>query len=132
EFRRVLFRSGRGSVPPQRLSESTPAFAEMAAPGSTFEGEWHERAFLESDEFARALGWRSTPDPKEFIDAANSYAAAQLDLHAQYAETTGLPAVRDSVQRLQQQLAEAQNEPLSCVLCLGRGGGFISKAAFLR
>ncbi len=124
--------AGRGSVPPQRIADATPSFAEMAAPGTAFEGEWHERAFLESDEFARALGWRTTPDPKEIVDAANRYAAAQLELHAQYAEISGLAGLRDSIERLKGDVAAAQSAPLSCLLCLGRGGGFLSKASYLK
>src|SRR3954452_11167642 len=53
--------AGRGSVPPARLSESTPLFAEMAIPGSVFTGSWQERGFLQNQELTRALGWRSVP-----------------------------------------------------------------------
>ena len=123
--------AGRGSVPPQRVSDATPAFAEMAIPGTSFEGEWKERSFLENEEFQRLLGWRNVPDVASMLDAANQYAAAQLDLHAQYAEVIGLGSLQESVRQLKEQVATACATPLSCILCLGWGSGFISKAPFL-
>ncbi len=122
--------AGRGSVPPQRISEATPVFAEMAVPGTSFSGDWDERKFLEEQELVRALGWRSVPSPKLIIDAANGYAAAQIDLHQKYAEGAGLPILSNAVNRLKEELAAVQSEPLSCVLCLGWGAGFLSKTAF--
>lgn len=122
--------SGRGSVTAQRVAEATPVFAEMASPGTAFEGNWEERTFLENPELMRALGWRSVPDPKMIVDATNRYAAAQLELHAHYSETAGLTRVRESVAQLQKQIGATENEPLSCVACLGWGSGFLSKAAF--
>ena len=123
--------SGRGSVPPQRSSEATPTFTEMAAPGTAFSGEWQERAFFENQELTRALGWRSVPDPKTFTDAANQYAEAQLNLHTRYAALTGLDLLDRTLQRLKEELASVRTTPLGCLLCLGWGSGFISKAAFL-
>lgn len=123
--------AGRGNVPSQRMGESTPTFAEMAVPGTVFEGDWRERAFLENSEFLRAMGWRSTPNLKVIVDAANDYATAQLDLHAQYAASAGLAALVSEVKSLQEQLAAARSEPHSCLLCLGWGAGFLSKTGFL-
>ncbi len=40
--------AGRGSVPNQRITESTPDFVEMAVPGTQFGGVWSERKFLEN------------------------------------------------------------------------------------
>jgi CRISPR-associated protein Csm5 len=71
--------AGRGNVAPQRVADSTPTFAEMAVPGTTFAGEWDERTFFENPELARSLGWRSAPDLGTIIEAANRYAAAQLE-----------------------------------------------------
>jgi CRISPR-associated protein Csm5 len=123
--------AGRGSVSPQRISESTPVFTEMAIPGTSFEGTWEERTFFENQELTRALGWRSVPDPKLITDAANQYAAAQLDLHARYADITGLGGLAETVQCLRSELESAQSASLTCLLCLGWGSGFVSKAAFL-
>ncbi len=123
---------GRGSVPPQKVKDSTPVFAEMAAPGTVFQGQWQERSFLENPEFTRALGWRSVPNPKIIVDAANEYAAAQIELHRQYAETSGLSGLGKTVERLKTELEAAQASPLSCLVSLGWGSGFLSKAAFLQ
>jgi CRISPR-associated protein Csm5 len=123
--------AGRGSVPPQRLPEATPVFAEMAVPGTSFSGDWDERKFFEEQDMARALGWRSAPSPKLIMDAANAYAAAQIDIHLKYAEMSGLPHLVNAINRLKDELAAVQSAPLSCLLCLGWGAGFLSKSAFL-
>jgi hypothetical protein len=116
---------------PARLAESTPLFAEMAIPGSVFGGSWQERDFLRNQELTRALGWRSVPSAKAIIDSANEYAEAQIALHLRYAEAANLPALAATVRRLQEELAAAQSAPLTCLLCLGWGGGFTSKAGYL-
>lgn len=123
--------AGRGSVPTQRISEATPIFAEMAAPGTTFSGEWTERTFLENPELTRALGWRSVPDVGQFTEAANKYAAAQLELHLRYAEVSGLAGLTQAVRALEEQLNTTREKPLSCLLSLGWGSGFVSKSAYL-
>ena len=123
--------SGRGSVTGQRVADSTPLFAEMAAPGTSFAGRWEERKFLENQETSRALGWRSVPTPDSILSAANQFATAQLELHSRYAELTGLQGLAKSVQRLKEELHFAQAQPLTCLLCLGWGSGFISKSGFL-
>lgn len=120
--------AGRGSVSPQRISDATPVFAEMAVPGTSFAGEWHPRTFPGHDEPTRG---RSAPDPKAIITAANQYAAAQLDTHTHYADMTGLNGLQATIQRLKTELQSAQNTALTCLLCLGWGSGFLSKAAFL-
>ncbi|MGH9582514.1 MAG: RAMP superfamily CRISPR-associated protein [Bryobacteraceae bacterium] len=109
--------AGRGSVPPNRVAESTPTFAEMAIPGASFTGEWDDRG-------------RSGPDVKTFVDAANRFASAQLDLHARYAEIANLAPLQETIQRLKQELAAVQNETNACFLCVGWGSGFLSKSAF--
>ena len=123
--------AGRGSVPGQRMKEATPVFAEMATPGTSFEGTWHERRFLESPELTRALGWRSVPDLKLFTAAANDYARAQIALHERFAEAAALPVLQAAVERLKTASSKIGDLPLSCLLCIGWGGGFTSKAAYL-
>ncbi len=123
--------SGRGSVPGQRAAESTPLFVEMAAPGTAFSGDWNERTFLENPELLKALGWRSVPEPKLIVNAANDFADAQLALHFQWAEFAGLSGVLDGVKKIQAEVAAARSTPGSCVVNLGWGGGFVSKAASL-
>jgi CRISPR-associated protein Csm5 len=123
--------AGRGNVPGQRSTESTPKFVEMATPGTQFTGIWSERTFLENPDLSRALGWRSVPDPALLTSAANESAEAQLALHAHYAEISGLAPVRDNLRKLQESLAEARLSRLTCLLCLGWGSGFASKAGSL-
>ncbi len=123
--------AGCGTVPPQRVSDATPLFAEMAIPGTSFSGDWEERKFFQNPQLTSALGWRSIPDATLITDAANQYALSQLQVHARYAEITGLKGLVSAVQGLTEELSLAQGAPLTCLLCLGWGGGFVSKAAFL-
>jgi CRISPR-associated protein Csm5 len=122
--------AGRGSVAAQRVNEATPVFAEMAAPGTEFAGKCEERAFLQQPDLARSMGWRGAPDLESIIAAANQYASSQLDLQAHYAQAAGLAGLQQTVAHLQAELQAAQSAPLSCLLCLGWGGGFLSKASF--
>ncbi len=123
--------AGRGSVPPPRVSDATPVFAEMAVPGTTFTGSWDERTFFENPDLSRALGWRSAPEPRLITDAANQYASAQLDLHSQFADAAGLSGLQRGVKRLKDELVSLHSDSLTCLCSLGWGGGFVSKSAFL-
>jgi CRISPR-associated protein Csm5 len=105
-----------------------PGFAEMAAPGTTFEGIWRENAFLNGEEVRKTLRWNSPVTREGLFEAANLYAEKQLDLHAQYAAWTGLEGLAASVAELQQKLAIARNEG-RCLLDIGWGGGFVSKSS---
>ena len=122
---------GRGSVPGSRVADATPVFTEMAAPGTAFTGDWRAQETFDRQEVMRALGWRSAPKPETLTEAANQYASAQLDLHSRYADVTGLAGLQKTLERLKGELKEAQSSPLTCLLALGWGGGFLSKAAFL-
>jgi CRISPR-associated protein Csm5 len=121
--------AGRGSVAAQRVNDATPVFAEMAVPGTVFSGRCEEHAFLKQPELARSLGWRAAPDVSAIIEAANTYAASQLDLHANYAQASGLTALQQSVDHLKSELETARAVPNSCLACLGWGGGFLSKVS---
>jgi CRISPR-associated protein Csm5 len=123
--------AGRGSVAAQRANEATPVFAEMAVPGTEFTGRCEEHAFLRQPDLARSLGWRGAPDVETIIAAANSYAASQLDLHANYAQATGLNGLQQTVDHLRSTLQTIRATSHSCLLCLGWGGGFLSKVSFL-
>jgi CRISPR-associated protein Csm5 len=106
----------------------TPAFAEMADPGAVFEGDWRENDFLNREEVRQMLRWNQPVTHKTLFDAANQYAAKQLELHAQYAQWTGLEALAASIAALQQKLEAARNNG-SCLLAIGWGAGFLSKSA---
>jgi CRISPR-associated protein Csm5 len=124
--------AGRGNVPASRLAESTPTFVEMAAPGTEFSGDMFERKFLQDPQLLKALGWRSVPDLDLLLKSANEYASAQLDQHTRFADAAGLPQVQQSVNNLRNDLSSVSSGGQSCVLCLGWGSGFLSKAAFIQ
>ncbi len=122
--------SPRGTVPGGRPEESTPWFAEMAMPGTVFEGTWQERGFLESPEVARTLHWGHPPTRCAILEAANSYAARLLALHREYAALAGLELVRRSLDELETRLAEVRRRDDACLLVLGWGAGLLSKVAW--
>ena len=78
-----------------------------------------------SAEIAR---WNKPVTHETLFEAANQYAAKQLELHARYAEWTGLAALHESVAELQKRL-EAARESGRCLLAIGWGAGFLSKSA---
>lgn len=120
--------AGRGAVDGKRPEEGTPAFAEMATPGTVFEGTWRENAFLNGEEVRQVLRWKDPVTRERLFDAANQYAAKQLELHAQYAGWTGLSGLGASVSDLQQALSAARNEG-RCLMAIGWGAGFASKSS---
>jgi CRISPR-associated protein Csm5 len=124
--------AGRGNVPGARLNESTPAFIEMATPETQFSGAAVERKFFEDPQLLKALGWRSAPNLETMVKAANEYAGAQLEIHARFADASGLAGIQRNVAHLREQLDAARSSPSTCLLCLGWGAGFLSKSAFLQ
>jgi CRISPR-associated protein Csm5 len=120
--------TGRGAADGKRPEEGTPAFAEMASPGTTFEGIWRENAFLNREEVRQALRWSAPVTRERLFDAANQYAEKQLQLHAQYATWTGLDGLGASIAELQRRLASTRQEG-RCLLAVGWGAGFLSKSA---
>jgi CRISPR-associated protein Csm5 len=107
--------SGRGSS--ARIEDGTPSFAEMAEPGTFFEGRWTEKQF-----------WEHRTTRETLFNAVNKYAEAQLALHAQYANWTGIEALKVSVEQLQGYVAEARKRG-GCLLSIGWGAGFTGKSA---
>lgn len=120
--------AGRGAVDGKRPEDSTPIFAEMARPGTTFEGIWRENAFLNGDAVRAAMRWGSPVNREKLFDAANQYAAKQLELHAQYAKWSMLDGLGASVADLQRKLDTARQSG-RCLLSIGWGAGFLSKSA---
>lgn len=119
--------SGRGIALGTRPDESTPSFAEMAKPGTVFEGLWHENEFLNQEEVRASLRWGAPISREKLFAAANDYAAKQLELHAQYAKWTSLEALAAAVADLQAKLATAR-ENGGCLMAIGWGAGFLSKS----
>jgi CRISPR-associated protein Csm5 len=120
--------TGRGAVDGKRPEDGTPAFAEMAAPGTEFDGIWRENAFLNREEVRQSLRWSAPVTRERLFEAANRYAEKQLELHARYANWTGLNELSASVADLQQKLAAARTSG-ACLLAIGWGAGFLSKSA---
>ena len=120
--------SPRGSS--RKPEDSTPIFAEMAGPGTSFEGEWHENEFLRRPEVSKTLRRRDRLDRTGLFRAVNTYAADLVRLHKQYAEWTGLTHLQASMDELSGKLNQIGESGASCVLPLGWGAGFFSKTAF--
>jgi CRISPR-associated protein Csm5 len=120
--------AGRGAAEGKRPEDGTPAFAEMADPGTAFEGIWRENEFLNREEVRQSLRWSAPMTRERLFEAANRYAEKQLELHAQYAGWTGLAGLGEAVAELQRKLA-ATRDSGSCLLAIGWGTGFLSKSA---
>lgn len=121
--------SPRGSV--SRPEDSTPTFAEMAVPGTVFEGEWRYNSFLAQPEIAKALRKREPLDPAAMFGLVNTYAEQGLSLQKQYAEATGLPVLKSTIEQLEARVTQVREANRGCVFPLGWGAGFLSKAAVL-
>ena len=74
--------SPRGTVDGARPDDSTPLFAEMAVPGSIFEGAWDEKAFFLQPEIRRALRWPESFNRAKIFEAVNVYASGPAHLAA--------------------------------------------------
>ena len=107
----------RGSVEARRVDDSTPLFAEMAAPGMAFEGGWRER---------------SAADRGKLFAASNRYAEGQIARHREYAQRTGMKALAETLDRLAARLNEIRDQGRACVLSIGWGGGLLGKSAYLK
>ena len=104
------WKSARGTAEARRTDDSTPAFAEMASPGTIFEGSWKET---------------SAQDRQKLFQASNSYAASQIQRHKTYAGLPGLERLAQTLADLEKRVGEAGNA--ACVLALGWGAGMLSK-----
>ena len=121
----------RGSVDARRVAESTPTFAEMAPPGTVFEGGWSERAALSNPAVLQALRWKEATGAKQFAEAANLAAERLLAYQRAYAEAAGLQAVMSSIDSLRAELAKVREAGSSALVCAGWGTGYLTKTALL-
>jgi len=119
----------RGSVEAKRVEEATPLFAEMAVPGTVFEGEWRENSYLAQEEVWRALGWDQPVNTAALFAAANAYAARLLEIHRRYAEWAGLRLVVESLDKVASHLSTDGRK--SCLLAIGWGSGLLAKSGWL-
>lgn len=106
-----------------RVGDSTPIFAEMAPPRTSFSGRI--QIAPRRDVRKEHLGH------ERIFEAANQHAAALLRLHRQYAEQADLSRLGANLDALLTAVEQATNRPGSCVLNMGWSGGFAGKTAFL-
>lgn len=108
----------------------TPIFAEMASPGTQFEGQFsgHQERFSDP-EVLRALHWKEPVSFATLAKAANKFSAQLLGTESLYANRAGLSGLTQSIGSLLQELAACAG-PDCCILPLGWGGGFLTKSAF--
>jgi CRISPR-associated protein Csm5 len=105
----------------KRLEDSTPVFAEMAVPGTAFEGDWREKAPRNRNAMDVAAMW----------GLVNDYAGRLLQLQKQYAQWTGLSILKTNLEQLELKLHDIRQAANGCVLPLGWSAGFLSKVATL-
>ena len=108
------WKSPRGTSDARRIDESTPVFAEMAVPGTAFEGVWREE---------------SAQDRAKLFQASNRYAASQIARHKEYAKWTGLAPLAQTLETIDARIRGLQSREDACVLSIGWGGGMLSKIA---
>jgi CRISPR-associated protein Csm5 len=120
----------RGTVDGRRHEDSTPTFAEMAAPGAVFEGTWRENPYLQQPEVLRMLRWREPVTAARMLEDANRYAAELLRLHKEYAAIAGLPAVEENLGRLEEQLKLVRERGDACLLSIGWASGLLAKTGW--
>ena len=121
---------GRGAVEANRPADSAARFAEMAAPGATFEGVWSEPARFAAESTQRALRWREAPAFGLFRDAAHAYAELALAAHEKFAQTAGLERLGGEIRRLRTALDAAKAKSDRLLLNIGWGGGLYGKTAW--
>ncbi|HEY2013961.1 MAG TPA: type III-A CRISPR-associated RAMP protein Csm5 [Bryobacteraceae bacterium] len=122
--------SPRGAVDGARPEDSTPAFAEMAVPGTTFEGDWNEKEFFLQPEVRRSIRWPDGMNRAKVFEAVNVYAGGLLSLQRQYASWAGMGLLDKNLDELEQRL-QAAREKGGCLLSIGWGGGLPAKSAWL-
>ncbi len=122
--------SPRGAVDGMRPEESTPSFAEMAVPGTVFEGAWEEKNFFLQTEVRRAVRWPESFNRDKLFEAVNVYAAGLLALQRQYASWAGMGLLDKSLEELEQRLSDARQKG-TCLISVGWGGGLPAKSAWL-
>jgi CRISPR-associated protein Csm5 len=124
--------SPSGTVDGARPEDSTPTFAEMATPGTVFEGGWRELDSSVDAETRQALNWKGPFTRETLFEAANNYAGALIEAHKTYTEGAGLAHVREDLGRLEEHLTQSRQSGNACLLSVGWGGGLLSRIAWLK
>lgn len=108
--------AARGYAAAARPGDSTPIFAEMATPRTSFTGAWK-------------VNGKGRPD--RYFQAANEHAGKLLDAHREWATRADLPRLGANLDALAGTLAEVRARRDACLVNLGWAGGFLGKSAFL-
>ena len=109
----------------------SPVFAEMASPGSQFEGQFggHLEKFADAG-VLKAFRWKEPVSLSALADAANQFARQLLQIESLFANRAGLAGLSATIVHLLNELETCKTNPNSCLLPLGWGGGFLAKTAF--
>lgn len=102
-----------------------PRFAEMAVPGTVFEGTFEPHEFLAQHSVSDQLRWPRNFGLQALLDKAREASTQLLQRHLRYATLTGLRQVANSIESIQQRTAE----PYSLILQMGWGTGMLAKTA---
>jgi hypothetical protein len=102
-------------------------FAEMATPGTVFEGEWRQNAFLSQPEIGKALRRRAHINVGAMFDLVNACTEQLLRIQKQYAEWTGLALLKSTVEQLEARLATVREAQRGCVCHSVGARGFFRK-----
>jgi CRISPR-associated protein Csm5 len=121
-----------GTADGAKPADGTPTFAEMATPGTVFEGGWRELDSSVDPETRQALNWKGPFTRETLFEAANNYAGALLEAHKTYAAGAGLVHVHEDLVRLEEHLAQSRQAGNACLLSVGWGGGLLSRVAWLK
>ena len=117
----------RGSVPLNRAGEAAMALAEMAAPGTVFEGDFRMPVLFRRQETSRVLHWKRPAGPADIASAANRAATHLLGAHKKFAEAAGIAQIGVLCDALLKRVEEAQAAGRFLV-CVGWGTGLLAKS----
>lgn len=120
------WKGARGPLALNRASESTPFFAEMAAPGTVFEGDFRMPMLFRQAEATRAFRWKTPAGAVEIVKAANHAATLLLNAHRKFSETAGLTHLVALCDALLKRVEDAQAAG-RFLTCIGWGTGLLAK-----
>jgi len=121
------WKATRGSVAFNRAPDSAPSFAEMAVPGTVFEGDYRCPVLFRQAEASRALRWRSPVAAGDIVRAANRASTLLLNTHRKFAETAALAQIVALCDALLKRVEEAQAAG-RFLTCIGWGTGLLAKS----
>jgi len=125
----VGWKAARGSVPFSRAPDAAPYFAEMAVPGTVFEGDYRLPLLFRQPEAIRALRWKAPASGADLVRAANRASTLLLNMHRKFAETAGLAQIIALSDALLKRVEEAQAAG-RLLTCIGWGTGLLAKSVW--